>query len=127
MKRILIIAAFAFNLSACASLDSVTQVIRTTVQTAISPNTFDTVEAGYGATLSAAGAYRSLCERKVINKSCWQIIALLQPYELKAYNAYTVLKNYVKNNPNGDASSLINLAMDTINTFKSVQIQNGVK
>ena len=86
----------------------------------------DSVETGYGTALAIASSYRDLCQRKVINKSCWTVIAQIQPYENKAYNAVLVLRKFIKSNPTLDASSYIQLAKDAITSFKSVQTQNGV-
>lgn len=123
MKKILI-CLLALQLSACAGLQN---NIQSTIQTVVSPDTLDTIEAAYGSTLAVALSYRNLCERKVINKSCWITIAKLQPYESKAYNAFIVLKSFVRNNPNTDAVAYYQLAKDAIALFKTTSVQLGVK
>lgn len=125
--KLLAIGLLAFQLSACATVSNIADKVVGTVQTIVTPNNLDTVEAAYGSALAIAIGYRNLCERKVINKSCWNIIAKVQPYEAKAYNAVIVLRRFVMDNPTLDASSFYQIANDAISSFKSIQIQLGVK
>lgn len=129
MRKILIVF-LALQLTACAAnqtLQSAVDGFKSTVNTVVNPDNFDTISAAYGSALASAVTYRNLCERKVIDKSCWKTISLMQPYENKIYNAYKVLQKFVRNNPNADASQYISLTRDAINSFTSIQTQNGVK
>lgn len=117
----------AFLLTGCAgTVDKFNSVVGSITSIA-TPDNFDTVEAAYGSAVAVAVGYRDLCQRKIIDKSCWKVIQILQPYEMKAYNAYSIAKNFVSNNPNSDASALIQNLKSSINLFKSVQLANGVK
>ncbi len=126
MKRLAIIL-LAFQLSACAQLQQVTDGFKTTVAVISNPDNFDTITIAYASVSTAGNTYYTLCERKVINKSCWKIIAKLQPYEDEAFKAYMRLNTFVKTNPTGDASTFIKLARGAIDTLKSIQLANGVK
>lgn len=125
MKKLLIAIALTVSLAGCAT-NPYTQ-IETKIAQVVTPDNYDTISAAYGAALAVAVGYRNLCERKVINKSCWKTIEKLQPYELKAYNAYIVLRDYVRKYPNADASNLIATARSLINAFTSQQTALGVK
>lgn len=122
MKKFLIIALAAFSLTACAQLSD----IKNNINSTLSLNNLDTIEASYGAALSVAVSYRRLCQQKAINKSCWRVIEMLQPYQAKAQAAVVTLRNYIKNNPTSDYTSLAELAKDSIDIFKTKQQQNGV-
>lgn len=113
-------------LTGCASFNNALNEVKTTFSNIVTPSSLDSIESSYGSALAVAVGYRDLCQRKVINKSCWLVIAKIQPYENKAYNAVLVLRKFVKSNPTMDATSFIQLAVDAINAFKTVQIQNGV-
>lgn len=122
MKKFLIIALAAFSLVACAQLSD----LKHNVDATLSLNNLDAIEASYGAALSVAVGYRRLCQQKAINKSCWKVIAMLQPYQAKAQAAVVTLRNYIKNNPTSDYSSLAQLAKDSIDIFRTQQQQSGV-
>lgn len=122
MKKILLVLALALSLPACTQL----QNLETAVKTTITPDNLNTLEAAYGSALSVAVGYRNLCKNKIISKSCWTVIAMLQPYENKAYGSIVALRQFLKNNPTLDASTFISDAKTAIATFKSVQTLNGV-
>lgn len=123
----LVIIALALNLTACAQLQQVTDGFKKTVSAVVSPDNFDTITIAYAGVSAAGNTYYSLCERKTINKSCWKIIAKLQPYEDQAFKSYMALNTFVKSNPSADASSFIQLARNAIDVLQGIQLQNGVK
>lgn len=126
MKKILIIV-LALGLSGCGTINQDFQKVTTAVKSVVTPDNFDSITLAYYSTLASGNAYRDACERKIINKSCWNIIEKLQPYENKAFNTYMVLKRFVKTNPTLDASGYIQLTRDAINALVSNQTANGVK
>lgn len=129
MKKILIIGLLLI-LPSCALLDKARQFednVSNTIQKVVTPDNFDTITLAYASVSATGDGFYSLCERKLIKKSCWKIIEYLQPYESKAYKAYMALGEFVKRNPNNDPTSLILLARSAINSLKNVQLQYGVK
>lgn len=126
MKKILIIALLSF-LPSCAQIQKAETGVKTAIANISKPDTFDDITVFYGSTLAVANAYGDLCVRSVINKSCWNVIDTVKPYEQKAYDSYIVLKKFVKSNPNLDATTLIKLAKDEITAWKQAQSNNGMK
>lgn len=126
MKKILALF-LVLNLAACSTVSDKFNEIKTGISQVVTPDNFDTITVLYTGVSAIGDGYYSLCERKVINKSCWKIIAKVQPYENKAFDAYMALDEFVKNNPTSDATSLITLAKNAISALKNIQIQNGVK
>lgn len=114
----------AFLITGCAN--SPFKDIETTLSKVVSGDTVDTIQLAYGSALAIAVSYRRTCEQKLINKSCWTIIAKLQPYEAKAYQSVISLRNFVRNNPQANAYSYIQLAKENISIFTSQQTLNGV-
>lgn len=130
MKKLIIIVATAFLVGGCTQLNSFNDTVKTGIQAVknvVTPDNFDNVTLAFYTAEGLGNSYRDACERKIINKSCWNVIERLQPYEDKAWNAYAVLKNFVKTNPNADASTYIKLARDAITALTTKQNQNGVK
>jgi len=131
MKKILLICILSLGLAACSDtmtkfqsgLDEAGQVVKQ----AITPDNYDTVTALYGSAQAVLLAYRNSCQRKIIAKVCWKNIALVQPYEAKAYTAYVNLRTFIKNNPSGDSFSLVQTAKNAILAFQNAQAANGVK
>lgn len=131
MKKFLILITTAFVFSGCApQLQDLSNTVKAGVQAVkqvVTPDNFDNVTLAFYSVEALGNSYRDACERKIINKSCWNVIERLQPYELKAYNSYMVLKRFVKSNPNGDASTFIRLARDAITLLTNKQNENGIK
>ena len=129
MKKVLIIC-LALSLGGCAStlqtIKDDAAAVKAKIVQVVTPQNADTVEAAYGSALAIVVGYRDLCQRKVINKSCWIVIAKMQPYENKAYNAVKAMRKFVNDNPNVDASSIVQIAYNAVTTFKQVQNANGV-
>ena len=126
MKKIFALVITAFLISGCAG-NSTLDTLKTTFQSITSQDTVENIQLAYGTVLSVAVGYRDTCERRVINKSCWKVIARLQPYEAKAYQSVNTLRIFVKNNPNANASAYYQLAKDAISIFSTQQALNGVK
>lgn len=122
MKKFLILA-LVLNLGACAQV----QKFKDEIVATVTPTNINKVQDAYGAALALAVGYRDLCQRKVIDKSCWNVIAMLQPYENKAYNAVTAARNFVTANPNLDATSLLNAALSEISALRTAEANNGVQ
>jgi len=101
--------------------------IRAGISRVVTTDNVNSLQASYGAALAIAVNYRRLCESKVINKSCWKVISIIQPYDNNAYNALVELRIFTKENPNLDNTSFIQLAKSAITAFKNVQVKNGVK
>jgi hypothetical protein len=120
MKKLLIVIGLSLSLASCAGLQNFVSKVETGIHNIVTVENIDTLEAVYGSLLAQAVAYYDLCEKKIINKSCWVIIAKAQPYQLKAQKAMLTLRAFVKNNPNADATSLIKLVKSTILAFQNV-------
>lgn len=117
--KILLALFLALNLSACAALK--------TVNNPLTPNNITVVEDAYGAAIAVAVTYRRTCVARLIEKSCFNTLERLKPYEAKAWNALKIAQRFVKDNPTLDATSIINLAMQAIKAFQDEQFINGVK
>lgn len=126
MKKILVSIIALSLLTGCAKLKEDWESVKSNVSSIVTPDNFDSVTIAMGTAESAGFSYRDLCERKIINKKCWAMIAMLQPYENKAYISYTTLKKFVKANPTADASTFIREARDAITSLRNMQTQNGV-
>ena len=127
MNRFFIVIAISLTLSGCAGFTEKFNEFKATVTSALTIDNADTIEAAYGTALTAGNTYRRLCQRKVINKRCWDIIERLQPYNEKAHNSVVSMRAFVDANPSADASSFIIAAKASIAAFKSEQARNGVK
>lgn len=130
MKKILFVAFLGLSLAGCAGtlqkIETTATTVKAKIVQAVTPQNADTVEAAYGSALAIAVGYRDLCKRKVINKKCWLVIAKMQPYENTAYNAIKAMRKFVTDNPNIDASSIVQVAWNAVQSFKQVQTANGV-
>lgn len=123
MKKFLMILALLI-LPSCSDIKDDWNAVKAEVKNVFTVDNLDTVEEFYGTVLSGAIVYRGLCERKIINKSCWTAIANVQPYENKAYGSVLALRKFVRANPTADASTFIVAAKNTINTYKAAQVNN---
>lgn len=130
MKKLLVIGLL-FLLPSCGKqlqdLQDLKNNIKLGISATFTPDNLDSVTIAIGTAESAAYSYRDLCQRKVIDKSCWGVIKNLQPYENKAYISYITLKKFVRANPTADASTFIKAAKDAITSLKNEQFINGVK
>lgn len=126
MKKILVSIVALSLLTSCTKLREDWESVKSAAVSIVTPDNFDSVTIAMGTTESAGYSYRDLCERKIINKSCWKVIATLQPYENNAYISYTTLKKFVKANPTADASAFIKAARDAITSLRTMQTTNGV-
>jgi hypothetical protein len=126
MKRIIAAILVSLSLVACANINSTLTEIKQTVAKTVTVDNLDTLQASYGLALTAVVNYRRLCTSKVINKSCWAIIAKMQPYEDKAYKSLVALRNFIKNNPDMDNTSFIQLSKSAINEFKNIIVKEGI-
>lgn len=116
IKKYLVLVLVALSLTACA-----------TIKNPITTTTLNNVEDAYGAAIAIAVTYKRSCIARLINKSCFNIVAKIQPYEDKAYKALSIAQDFVKNNPTLDATTVLLVANDAIKAFGNEQFINGVK
>lgn len=124
MKRILIVPILAISLAGCGTVNS---IVSGTLPNPVSKNTLATVQASYGTALAAANAYKQSCIRKLIDRSCRQVVVVLQNADNYAYGQIVVARKFVKNNPNVDASAVIDTAKSAVDAFITAQSVNGVR
>lgn len=127
MKKLLIAIALSLSLAACGTMGDGFQKVETTLQNTFTSDNYDTVTALYGSTLTALVTYRRLCIKKLVDVNCKANIVALQPYEAKAYNAYTTLRDFIKQNPTMDATALISLTKTVLISLANKQAELGVK
>lgn len=108
MLRRLLPIFFALALTACASIPN-----------PFTAPTLAAVESSYGAALAVAVNYRDACAQRLIPSSCRTVVPVVQVYGARAQSAVLVARNFVKNNPTLDATSILSTAQDAIEMFKS--------
>lgn len=126
MKKLLILGLLLI-LPSCTQFRAFEDGVKSFVSKVTKPDTFDDIRIAFNGVEASGVTYRDLCQRKIINKSCWNVITQLQPYEAKAYFTYKELRDFVKANPNADATTFITSAKAAIVSLKSFQTQFGVK
>lgn len=108
MKKVLLALVLSFALTACASIPN-----------PFTAPTLAAVESSYGAALALAVNYRDACAQRLIPASCRTVVPVMQSYGARAQSAVLVARNFVKNNPTLDATSILSTAQDAIEMFKS--------
>lgn len=120
MKKYLAVLFITFSLAGCAgSLPS--------INNPVTVPTMDAVEDAYGAAIAIGVTYRRSCIARLIHKSCWLTIERLKPYENKAYKALIIARDFVKENPTLDATTVLNTAQQAIKAFADEQFLEGIK
>lgn len=127
MKK-LIVLAFALALSACAN-----KLPTLNLNSTVSLNTVEGVQAAYGTALSAERTYKSLplCNTGTVAtllNPCAQrsIVVRLQGADLKAASAVRSMVNFINTYPTVDASNVIAAAGDAVTSLQSILNSNGV-
>lgn len=109
MKKLLVGVLFALCLSACATLPN--------------PVTGDrvvTIKSGYGIALSAAVAYRSSCEQRLIPPSCRTVVPQIVAANRKVQVALARLESLRKLGPTIDLTEAIGQLSDAVNDLKLI-------
>lgn len=119
MKRLLITITLALTLGGCALFRA--------YDNPVGPNQLAAVESAYGIALSVAVAYHDACGRKVIPSSCRPIVVRMQTVGAVAHRSVITARNFVRQNPTLDASSVVQAARVAVENLKAVQAQYGVQ
>jgi len=116
MKRIVVLA-LALALAGCVN----GQVINpfASFNNPLSKDSLAKLEAAYGAAASVALGYRNACAKGSIPAACKPIVKQIQLADRYAYNQIVVVRNFVKNNPTVDASSVIATAQQAVTAFQN--------
>lgn len=128
MRKIFLIIGLAVALGGC-SFETVKNAIAVATSSAVNPvstTRLSQAVSAYGVTLSGMVAYRDSCNKKLIGRSCRDIVVKLQEADKKAQVAIIEANTFVKNNPTLNASGVIETAISSINAFKQIAITNGV-
>lgn len=89
-------------------------------QNPVSTNRLATAEAAYGIALSAANAYRDVCNKKIIErKTCAPVVEKLQALDRGVQVALDNLRRFQKEHPFIDAISFIIVIENAVSDFKA--------
>lgn len=132
--RIAVAAALiALSLGACTTtnIGSAVSAVTTGFQNPVGKQELATVEASYGAVLTAAVTYRRLCIAKqyvVVGANCRDTVAKMQNANRYAHAQILVARTFVREHPgNVNVSTVIAVAMQAVDAFKSVTPNVGAK
>ena len=117
MKKLLVVV-LALGLGGCVNGQLINPFSSFT--NPVSKDTLAKVEAGYGAALSVAVAYRNACASKSLPPSCRAIVVQIQNADKYAHAQIVVARNFVKNNPTVDASAVLTTAKQAVDAFTTV-------
>jgi len=123
MKKFLAICFLTIALGGCSTV----QGLLNGEVNPIGTQSLAAVEASYGTALSVANGYKQACANGAITGSCRTVVVTMQNADRYAYAQILVARNFVKNNPNIDATVVISTAQAAVAAFQQVQSQNGVK
>lgn len=87
-----------------------------------------TVEASYGVVLSAAVAYRDVCNRRIIARAtCTPIVQRMRSYDTRVQAALASARVAVKAGDDLTAGSALVTAQRALTAFQEYQTQHGVR
>lgn len=128
MRKTILAAALALGLAGCGT--SVFQggtSLLTTIENPVGRNELASIEGAYGVAYTAAVAYRGLCARREIPRSCRAVVVKLQGASRKAQGALVAARRFVRDNPTISAISAIGAARAALTDFQAVAAANGVR
>lgn len=87
-----------------------------------------TIEAGYGVVLSAAVAYRDVCNRRIIARvTCTPVVQRMRDYDTSVQAALASARVAVKAGDDLTAASALVTAQRALTAFQEYQTQHGVR
>lgn len=125
MRKLLLAAALALAipLGACGTTDTIGSVVSAAtsgIDNPVGTQTLATVEAAYGAALSAAVTYKRLCIAKqtaIVGNDCRAIVLKAQAADKVAYAQILIARDFVKNKK-VNAALAIATAQKAVAAFK---------
>jgi hypothetical protein len=128
MRKLLILAAVGLSLGGCATGPKLN------LNSSVSLNTIQSVEAAYGIALSGERAYKALplCKTgtvATVTSPCAQrsVVVKLQAADLKAISAMEKANTFMKAYPTVDATNVISAAATAVGDLQDLLAKNGVQ
>jgi hypothetical protein len=128
MRKLLILAAVGLSLGGCATGPKLN------LNSSVSLNTMQSIEAAYGIALSGERAYKALplCKTGTIatvTSPCAQrsVVVHLQAADRKAISAIQQANTFIKTYPTVDATNVISAAATAVDNLKNLLSSTGVQ
>jgi hypothetical protein len=128
MRKLLILAAVGLSLGGCATGPKLN------LNSSVSLNTMQSIEAAYGIALSGERAYKALplCKTgtvATVTSPCAQrsVVVNLQAADRKAISAIQQANAFIKTYPTVDATNVISAAATAVDNLKNLLSSTGVQ
>jgi hypothetical protein len=128
MRKFLILAAVGLSLGGCATGPKLN------LNSSVSLNTMQSIEAAYGIALSGERAYKALplCKTgtvATVTAPCARrsVVVNLQAADLEAMSAIQKANTFIKTYPTVDASNVISAAATAVGDLQALLAKNGVQ